>query len=177
MLEVSGLGRYYSSPSCSSIHNWWVSHTWMVATSSWKTALLYWNSVQLTGCIWSLNLYTYSLTVIRLWSVAIGPTEYHDIAAQTSTEPPACRVSVLESGVLDWVLQNTTILLLKPSQNLPYVVFQCRNQVFWIGCSPNSSWCRGKKEGRLISPYHEFTVVWRQGFMVMVRYESRHYFE
>jgi hypothetical protein len=36
----------------------------------------------------------------------MGPTEYYDIAAQTITEPPTYRVSVLGPGIPDCVLAS-----------------------------------------------------------------------
>jgi hypothetical protein len=54
----------------------------------------------------------------------------------------------------------TTILLPKPSQNLPRISLLKPNQTFrivsFLGCSPNvnSSWCGKQREGRLIWPYH-----------------------
>jgi hypothetical protein len=52
----------------------------------------------------------------------------------------------------------TTILLPKPSQNLPRVSLLKPGIriVGFLGCSPNvnSSWCREQREGRLIWPYH-----------------------
>jgi hypothetical protein len=78
-------------------------------------------------CTWLPNLSTYCLAVIRPWRVVLGPTEY-------------C----------------TTILLPRPSQNLPMFAFYCLNQAFpivgFLECSPNvnSSWCREQRDGRLI---------------------------
>jgi hypothetical protein len=70
---------------------------WRGALLPWKTALLFGWNVWIMGCTWLPNLFTYSLAVIRPWRVIMGPTEY-------------C----------------TTILLPKPSQNLP--AFHCWDQ-------------------------------------------------
>jgi hypothetical protein len=59
---------------------------WMGAFLPWKTASLFRNNIWIMGCTWLSNLSTYSLTVIWLWRVIMGPTEY-DIAAQAITEP------------------------------------------------------------------------------------------
>jgi hypothetical protein len=44
------------------------------------------NNVWITECVWLYNMSTYSLAEIRSWRVIIGPTECHDIVAQTITE-------------------------------------------------------------------------------------------
>jgi hypothetical protein len=53
------------------------------ALSSSKTASLFWNYIWIMGCTWLPNLSKYSIAVIRPWRLAMGTTEYHDIAAQT----------------------------------------------------------------------------------------------
>jgi hypothetical protein len=81
------------------------------------------------GCTWLPNLSTYAFAVIQPWRVIMKPTE-------------CC----------------TTILLPKPSQNLPRVLLgeQAFQIVGILGCSPNvnSSWCREQREGQLIWPHH-----------------------
>jgi hypothetical protein len=42
----------------------------------------------------------------------MGPTEYHDIAAQTITEPPPCRVLLMEPDIGDWVFSNRKLFLM-----------------------------------------------------------------
>jgi hypothetical protein len=66
---------------------------------------------------------------------------YHYIAAQTITEPPPC-----------FTVGTRQALLI----------------VGFLRCSNiNSFWCREQREGRLIWPYHAFTIVWSPGFMVV----------
>jgi hypothetical protein len=86
--DCAGQGRCWSSPSCSSNYDWIVPAVWMEALSSWKSASLFENNAWIVGCTWLPNLSAYSLEVIRPWKVIMGPTEYHEIAAQTITEPP-----------------------------------------------------------------------------------------
>jgi hypothetical protein len=63
---------------------------WMRAQSSSKTASLFRNNVWTMGCTWLPNLSTNSLAVIHPWRINNGTNRilYHDIAAQTITEPP-----------------------------------------------------------------------------------------
>jgi hypothetical protein len=71
---------------------------------------------------------------------------YHDIAAQTITEPPPCFTVGTRHAF--WI-------------------------VGFLGCSPNvnSSWCREQHEGRLIWSYHtrisSCLIVWSPVFMVV----------
>jgi hypothetical protein len=73
--DCAGQGRCWSSPSCSSNHDWTVP---AVPFSSWKAASLFGNNVWIMGCIWLPNLSTstYSLAVIRSWRVIMGAKEY-----------------------------------------------------------------------------------------------------
>jgi hypothetical protein len=82
--------RCWSSPSCSSNHDWTVPAVWMGELMSWKTVLLFGSNVWIMGCTWLPNFYTYSLAVIRPWRVIVGPMEYHNIATQIITEPLQC---------------------------------------------------------------------------------------
>jgi hypothetical protein len=90
--DYAGQGRCWSSPLCSPNHDRTVSAVWLGALSSCKTASLFRYNVWIIGCTWLPNLSTYSLAIIRPWRIIMGPREY-------------C----------------TTILLPKPSQNLPRV--------------------------------------------------------
>jgi hypothetical protein len=67
----------------------------------------------------------------------MGPTEYHDITAQTMIEPSPCRVSLFESGIPDLMFSSHKLFL------------------------------KEQHEGRLTSPCHLFPVVWRRGFIVV----------
>jgi hypothetical protein len=93
--------------------------------SSWKTASLFGNNVWITGCTWLPSLSTHSLAV----RVIMMPTDYHDVAAQTITEP------------LPFFSVGTR-------QAFRIVGFLCCSQ------NLNSSWCREQSEERLIWPYH-----------------------
>jgi hypothetical protein len=63
--DCAGQGRCWSSPSCSSNHDWTVLTLWMWALCSWNVSSLFGNNVCIMGCTWLPNLSTYSLTVIR----------------------------------------------------------------------------------------------------------------
>jgi hypothetical protein len=82
---------------------------------SWKTAPLFRNNVRIKGCTWICNLSMYFLAVIQPWRVIMGPTEYHDIAAQTITEPPPCFTLGTKPGILDcrhsWLFSNCKLFL------------------------------------------------------------------
>jgi hypothetical protein len=65
---------------------------------------------------------------------------YHDIAAQTITEPP--RVSLLEPGIPDCKLH-------------------------WVFSNNQISGCREQREGLLMRPHRAFPVVWCPGFMAV----------
>jgi hypothetical protein len=84
-----GQGRHWSSPSCSSNHDWTVPAVRKGTLLSWILHHSFRKYAWIMRCTWLPNLSMYSLTVIWPWRVIMGPTEY-------------C----------------TTILLPKPSQNL-----------------------------------------------------------
>jgi hypothetical protein len=69
--------------------------------SSWKTALLVGSNFWDTGCTQLCNLYTYSLAVILPRRVIMRQTEYHNIAAITSLQPPPDHDSLSEPSILD----------------------------------------------------------------------------
>jgi hypothetical protein len=139
------LARKYvwNSPSCPSNHYWTVPAAWMGATSSWKTAFLFGNNVWIIGCTWLRNVSKCCLPVIWTWMVIMDPIE-------------CC----------------FTILLPKPSQNLPHIS-HCWNGAFRIvghlGCSRNvkSSWYNSVKDDSSDYTTHAFPVVWCPGIMVV----------
>jgi hypothetical protein len=102
---------------------------WMGALSTWRTVSLFGNNVWIMGCTWLPNMSTYFLAVIHPWRVIMGPTEY-------------C----------------TTILLPKPSQNLPHVSLLELSildfRLHWVYPNVDCTWCREQHEGWLIWPYH-----------------------
>jgi hypothetical protein len=124
----------------------WLSCVNGSALWTWKTASLFGNDIWIVGCNCLPNLSAYSLAVIQPWRVLqVGPADY-------------C----------------TTILLPKPSQNLP--VFHSWNQAFrivgFLRCAPNvinlSSWFSNSMKGDLSDHImRAFPVVWCPGFMVV----------
>jgi hypothetical protein len=58
-------------------------------------------SESLDGCTWSPNLSTYSLTVIRPWRVIMGPTEFYTTILLPKPSLNLPRVSLLEPGIPD----------------------------------------------------------------------------
>jgi hypothetical protein len=86
--DCAGQGRCRSSPSCSSNHDWTVQAMWIGALPLWKTTSFFRKNIWIMGCTWLPNLSTYSVPVIQPWRVIMGPTEYHDIAAQNSNCSP-----------------------------------------------------------------------------------------
>jgi hypothetical protein len=88
--DCSAQVQCWSSPSCSSNHDWTVPAVWLGTLSSWKTSSLFGNKVWIVEYTWLPNLSKYSLAVTRPWRVIMGPTGY-------------C----------------TTVLLPEPFQNLP----------------------------------------------------------
>jgi hypothetical protein len=78
---------------CSSNHDWTVPAVWMGALSSCKTALSFGKNVWIMGCTY---LITQSVRILPCSNSAMKCNNgtnrilYHNIAAQTITEPPMC---------------------------------------------------------------------------------------
>jgi hypothetical protein len=82
-----GLERLSSSPSGSSNYYWTVSAVRMEVLLSWRTASFFRNNIGIMGYTWLPNLSTYFRAVTWSRRAKMGPTEYHDTAAQTITGP------------------------------------------------------------------------------------------
>jgi hypothetical protein len=114
--DFAGQGKCWSSPSCSSNHDWTVRAVWMGTVVFLKTASLFGNNVWIMGCTWLPNLSTYSLAAILPWRVIMGQTEYCITILLPKPSQNLPRVPLLEPGSLDcrflWVFFKRKLFLM-----------------------------------------------------------------
>jgi hypothetical protein len=98
--DCAGQGRCWSSPSCSWNHDWTVPSVWMRVL---ETASLFGNNVWIMGWV---HLIIQPVYVLPCSNSAVkgnngaNRIQYHDIAAQTITEPSPCfTVGTRNSGL------------------------------------------------------------------------------
>jgi hypothetical protein len=113
--NYAGQGSCWSSPSCSSNHDWTVPAVWMGSLSSYKTESLFGNNVWIMGCTWLHNLSKHFLAVIRPWRVIVGATDYNILLPKPWQNLP--HVSLLEPSIancrLPWVFSKRTLFLMQ----------------------------------------------------------------